>query len=60
VYEQIVHALIENLDAICFASFHLQTLNLSPAVAAPSRPNTDTGVEGPATLTNVIFHHAWL
>jgi hypothetical protein len=60
VYEQIVHALIENvLMQFVLLLFVFKILNLSPAVAAPSRPNTDTGVEGPATVT-IFFHHAWL
>ena len=39
------------LDAICLASFSsANTLNLSPACGAPSKPNTETGIDGPAEL----------
>ena len=43
--------------AICFASLSSSyTLNLSPAVGAPSKPNTETGVEGPASLIHDHVH----
>ena len=39
------------LAAICLASFSSsKTLNLSPAWGAPSKPKTETGTEGPASL----------
>ena len=42
----------KRFDAICFASLSSsKTLNLSPAVDAPSKPNIDIGVDGPASFT---------
>ena len=42
-------------EAICFAYLSSSnTLNLSTACGAPSNPNIDTGVEGPASLR--LFH----
>ena len=40
------------LLAMALASFSsLMTLNLSPALGAPLRPRTETGVDGPASFT---------
>jgi hypothetical protein len=58
VYEQIVHALIENvLTQFVLLLFVFKNIELITSSAAAPKTKTDTGVEGPTvTIYSFIMH----